>query len=114
MIFTNVNSFGVFFFHFLNSGLTIIHKRTYPNLAKSLIVEFLKCLILTTNKNSLFQYCDFCIFFPKRSPSLIRIVFFFITIIVATLALGSRLKQRGYKSAGQEEVRESHHILPGV
>jgi len=33
---------------------------------------------------------------------------------VATLALGSRPRQRGCKSAGQEEARESHHILPGV
>jgi len=49
---------------------------------------------------------------------------------VATLALGSRLKQRGYKvagqvkalesrqrnrkGAGQEEAWESHHTLPGV
>jgi hypothetical protein len=52
------------------------------------------------------------------------------TNIVATLALGSQLKQRGYKvagqeeaweskqkgrkGAGQEETRESHHILMGV
>jgi hypothetical protein len=34
--------------------------------------------------------------------------------IVATLALGSRLRQKGYKGVGQEEARESHHILPGV
>jgi len=49
---------------------------------------------------------------------------------VATLALGSRPRKRGYKVAGQEEARESrqeeaqelrqeeaqesHHILPGV
>ncbi len=33
---------------------------------------------------------------------------------VATLALGSRLRQRGCKGAGQEEARESHHRLPGV
>jgi hypothetical protein len=41
---------------------------------------------------------------------------------VATLALGSRPKQRGYKVASQKEARESkqeeaqesHHILPGV
>jgi hypothetical protein len=33
---------------------------------------------------------------------------------VATLALGSRPRQRGCKGAGQEEARESHHILPGV
>jgi len=41
---------------------------------------------------------------------------------VATLALGSRPRQRGYKVAGQEEAQksrqeeawESHHILPGV
>ncbi len=30
------------------------------------------------------------------------------------LDLGLRPKQRGYKGAGQEEVWESHHILPGV
>jgi hypothetical protein len=36
------------------------------------------------------------------------------TIVVATLALGSRPRQRGCKSAGQEEARESHHILLGV
>jgi len=51
-------------------------------------------------------------------------------INVATLALGSWPRQRGYKVAGQEEARESkqeeawksrqeearesHHILPGV
>jgi hypothetical protein len=33
---------------------------------------------------------------------------------VATLTLGSQPKQRGYKVAGQEKARESHHILPGV
>ncbi len=33
---------------------------------------------------------------------------------VATLALGLRPKQRGCKVTGQEEARESHHILPGV
>ncbi len=41
---------------------------------------------------------------------------------VATLVLGSRSRQKGCKVAGQEEVRElrqeevweSHHILPGV
>jgi len=41
---------------------------------------------------------------------------------VATLALGSRPKQKGYKVAGQEEAwelrqkeaRESHHIFTGV
>ncbi len=49
---------------------------------------------------------------------------------VATLALGSQPRQRGYKVAGQKEAREprqrgrkgtgqeeaqeSHHILPGV
>jgi hypothetical protein len=33
---------------------------------------------------------------------------------VVTLVLGSRPRQRGYKGAGQEEARESHHILPGV
>ncbi len=33
---------------------------------------------------------------------------------VATLALGSRLRQRGCKGAGQEKARESHHILPRV
>jgi hypothetical protein len=42
--------------------------------------------------------------------------------LVATLALGLRPRQRGYKVAGQEEAwelrqeeaRESHDILPGV
>ncbi len=34
--------------------------------------------------------------------------------VVVTLALGSRPKQRGYKGAGQEKARESHHILPRV
>ncbi len=33
---------------------------------------------------------------------------------VATLALGLRPRQRGCKVAGQEEARESHHILLGV
>jgi len=33
---------------------------------------------------------------------------------VATLALGSRPKQRGCKGAGQEETRESHQRLPRV
>jgi hypothetical protein len=32
-------------------------------------------------------------------------------INVATLALGSRPRQRGCKGAGQEKARESHHIL---
>jgi hypothetical protein len=36
------------------------------------------------------------------------------TLIVATLALGSRPRQRGCKGAGQEEARESHQRLPGV
>jgi hypothetical protein len=33
---------------------------------------------------------------------------------VATLALGSRPRQWGCKGAGQEEARESHHLLPGM
>jgi hypothetical protein len=33
---------------------------------------------------------------------------------VATLALGSRPRQRGCKGVGQEKARESHHILPGM
>jgi hypothetical protein len=33
---------------------------------------------------------------------------------VATLALRSQPRLRGCKVAGQEEARESHHILPGV
>jgi len=33
---------------------------------------------------------------------------------IATLALGSRPRQRGCKGAGQEEARESHQRLPGV
>jgi hypothetical protein len=33
---------------------------------------------------------------------------------VATLALGSRPRQRGCKGAGQEEAPESHHRLSGV
>ncbi len=40
-------------------------------------------------------------------------VFMFFTN-VATLALGSRPRQRGCKGAGQEEARESHQRLPGV
>ncbi len=36
------------------------------------------------------------------------------TRFVATLALGSRPRQRGCKGAGQEEARESHQRLPGV
>jgi hypothetical protein len=35
-------------------------------------------------------------------------------IFVATLALGSRPRQRGYKGAGQREARESHQGLLGV
>jgi hypothetical protein len=31
-----------------------------------------------------------------------------LAVIVATLALGSRPRQRGCKGAGQEEARESH------
>jgi len=34
--------------------------------------------------------------------------------VVATLALDSRLRQRGCKGASQEEAQESHHTLPGV
>jgi hypothetical protein len=34
--------------------------------------------------------------------------------VVATLALGSRPRQRGCKGAGQREARESHQGLPGV
>jgi hypothetical protein len=37
-----------------------------------------------------------------------------VAFYVATLALGSRPRQKGCKGAGQEEARESHHILPGV
>jgi hypothetical protein len=37
-----------------------------------------------------------------------------ITTYVATLTLGSRPRPRGCKGAGQEEARESHHILLGV
>jgi hypothetical protein len=33
---------------------------------------------------------------------------------VATLALGSRPRQRGCKGTGQREARESHQGLPGV
>jgi hypothetical protein len=33
---------------------------------------------------------------------------------VATLALGSRPRQRGCKGAGQREARESHQGLSGV
>jgi hypothetical protein len=36
------------------------------------------------------------------------------TPTVATLALGSRPRQRGCKGVGQEEARESHQRLPGV
>jgi len=35
-------------------------------------------------------------------------------VAVATLALGSRPRQRGCKGAGQGEARESHQRLPGV
>jgi hypothetical protein len=38
----------------------------------------------------------------------------FYMACVATLALGSRPRQRGCKGAGQEEARESHQRLPGV
>jgi hypothetical protein len=34
--------------------------------------------------------------------------------LVATLALGSRPRQRGCKGAGQREARESRQGLPGV
>jgi len=34
--------------------------------------------------------------------------------VVATLALGSRRRQRGCKGAGQEEAWESHQRLPRV
>jgi hypothetical protein len=37
-----------------------------------------------------------------------------VCIFVVTLALGSRPRQRACKGAGQEDPRESHHILPGV
>jgi hypothetical protein len=37
-----------------------------------------------------------------------------LTQLVATLALGLQPGQRGYKVAGQEEARESRHILLGV
>jgi len=37
-----------------------------------------------------------------------------LIVFVATLALGLRPRQRGCKSAGQEEARESHHVLLGV
>jgi hypothetical protein len=33
---------------------------------------------------------------------------------VATLALGLQPRQRGCKGVGQEQARESHHILSGV
>jgi hypothetical protein len=50
------------------------------------------------------------------------VVVVLVVVVVATLALGSRPRQRGCKVAGQEEVwelsqedpGESHHILPGV
>jgi hypothetical protein len=35
-------------------------------------------------------------------------------VCVATLALGSRPRQRGCKGAGQREAQESHQGLPGV
>jgi len=44
----------------------------------------------------------------------IRIFVLGFPLGVVTLALGSRPRQRGYKSAGQEKARESHHILLGV
>jgi hypothetical protein len=39
---------------------------------------------------------------------------YFMSDVVATLALGSRPKQRGCKGVGQREARESHQGLPGV
>jgi hypothetical protein len=35
-------------------------------------------------------------------------------LIIATLALGLRPRQRGCKVVSQEDARESHHMLPGV
>ncbi len=48
--------------------------------------------------------------------SLLNRIFFFCTkrFFVATLAVGSRPRQRGCKVAGQEEAGESHHLFPGV
>jgi len=33
---------------------------------------------------------------------------------IATLALGSQPRQKGYKVVGQKEAHESHHIFPGM
>jgi hypothetical protein len=35
-------------------------------------------------------------------------------LIIATLALGLRPRQRGCQVVSQEDARESHHMLPGV
>ncbi len=45
---------------------------------------------------------------------LIKVLLFVMKIIVATLALGSRPRQRGCKGASQREARESHQGLSGV
>jgi hypothetical protein len=37
-----------------------------------------------------------------------------VKLIIVTLALGSRPRQRGCKGVGQREARESHQGLPGV
>jgi hypothetical protein len=52
--------------------------------------------------------------FIKDLKMYVHGILYIIIFIVATLALGSRPKQRGCKGAGQEEARESHHVLPGV
>jgi hypothetical protein len=44
----------------------------------------------------------------------IQVMVSFVSMCVVMLTLGSRPRQRGCKGAGQEEARESHHILPGV
>jgi len=45
----------------------------------------------------------------------LNILFYYpVSIVVATLALGSWPRQRGCKGEGQEETRETHHILPGM
>jgi hypothetical protein len=50
----------------------------------------------------------------SKTNSCTKIIYNSINTRVATLALGSRPRQRGYKGAGQEEARESHQRLPGV
>ncbi len=74
-----------------NKVLQLQYKETKP-------IEFLQCLRLRLQKFIVHNYVAHF----KRSS------------VVATLALGSRPRQRGCKGAGQREARESHQGLPGV